>query len=591
MPQSSETPRVSRRLAAILAADIAGYSTLMGADDARTVRDLKAHQGILLPLIGQYGGRVVDTAGDGILAEFGSVVNAVECAVALQQVMAKRNADVEGARRMQYRVGINIGDVIYDEVRVYGDDVNIAARLEALAEPGTIYVSSKVYEDIQGKVRITCDDLGEKDLKNILRPVHVFRLRPSGGVPDITSPSAEALADKPSIAVLPFTDIKGDHQQEYLADGIVEDLITALSKFRWLLVIARNSSFTYKGRAVDVRMVARELSVRYVVEGSIRKSGNRLRITAQLIDASSGAHIWAERYDRKFSDVFEIQDDITDRIATALAPELTAAEIARAKHQHPRSLNAWDAYLQALPLMREHTQAANARAFELLRKATQLSPDFSAALARLSACRTQAAYYGWDGQAEHVVAAEAQEWARRSQAVDPEEPLAFDALASAFQFLGENEKAEAAARRALELSPTCTAAYGTLIFSLSMLGRAEEALEVFARSERTSPRDPDRSSRLMGLACAHFIAGRYEDAIAATTEYIAARPNWYGAYVVLAAACTLTGRGEEAQRAVRRLLELVPHFTIDRARNRPMFKNFFHAERLFDALQKAGLPI
>jgi TolB-like protein/class 3 adenylate cyclase/Flp pilus assembly protein TadD len=591
MPESNETPRVARRLAAILAADVAGYSALMVADDVRTVRDLKAHQGILLPLIGQYGGRVIDTAGDGILAEFGSVVNAVDCAVALQQVMTKRNANVEAARRMQYRVGINFGDVIYDEVRVYGDDVNIAARLEALAEPGTIYVSAKVYEGIQGKVRIACDDLGERDLKNIMRPVHVFRLRMPGAETDPILPSAEAAADKPSIAVLPFANMSGDHQQEYLADGIVDDLITALSKFRWLLVIARNSSFTYKGRAVDVRKVARELSVRYIVEGSVKKSGNRLRITAQLIDAGSGGHIWADRYDRSLSDVFEIQDEITDRIATALAPELTAAEITRAQHQHRHDLNAWDAYLRALPLMREHTQAANASAVKLLTKATALSADFSAAWARLSACRTQAAYYGWNGHADHSVVAEALEWARRAQALDPEEPLAFDALASAFQLLGENEKAEAAARRALELSPTCTAAYGTLIFSLSMLGRAEEALEVFARSERTSPRDPDRSSRLMGLACAHFMAGRYEDAIASTTEYIAVRPNWYGAYVVLAAACIQTGRGDEAQRAVQRLLELVPHFTLGRARKQPMFRQFSHAEMLFDALQKAGLPI
>ena len=591
MPQSSDTKKVSRRLAAILAADIAGYSALMGADDARTVHDLKAHQEILLPLIGQYGGRVIDTAGDGILAEFGSVVNAVECAVALQQVMARRNAEVEVSRRMQYRVGINIGDVIWDEIRVYGDDVNIAARLQALAEPGAIYVSSKVYENIQGKLRISCDDLGDKDLKNIIRPVHVFRLGLADAATDLTLPSAAPLADRPSIAVLPFADMSGDHRQEYLADGIVEDLITTLSKFRWLLVIARNSSFAYKGRAVDVRQVARELGVRYVVEGSIRKSGQRLRIAAQLIDAGSGANIWADRYDRDLRDVFEIQDEMTGRIATALAPELTAAEIVRAQRQHRRDLNAWDAYLRALPLMREHTPTANAGAVKLLRTATQLAPDFAAALARLSACRTQAAYYGWDGQAGELVVAEALELARRSQALDPEEPLAFDALASAFQFLGEHEKAEAAARRALQLSPTCTAAYGTLIFSLSMLGRAPEALEVFASSERTSPRDPDRSSRLMGVACAYFIAGRYEDAVASTMEYVAARPNWYGAYIVLAAACNLTGRADEAHRAARRLLQLMPHFSIDSARKMPMFRRFCHAELLFEALQKAGVPM
>src|SRR5262245_52339031 len=501
--------------------------------------------------------------------------------------MAKRNEAVEYSRRMQYRIGVNVGDVLYDDVRVYGDGVNVAARLEALAEPGTIYVSSKVYDDIQGKVAIAADDLGELELKNIARPVHVWRLRP-GDVAGPALANSKTLKNKPSVAVLPFANLSGDRDQEYLADGIVEDLITALSKFRWLLVIARNSSFAYKGRAVDVRQIARELNVGYVVEGSIRTSVNRIRITAQLIDAGSGAHLWADKYDRKLSDVFEIQDEITDRIAVSLTPELTAAEISRAQRQPRRDLNAWDAYLRALPLMREHTESSNALAVELWSTARQLAPDFSAAFARLSACRTQAAYFGWKGQEDDY--AEALDLARRSQALDPEEPLAYDALASAFQVLGENEKAEAAARRAIGLSQTCTAAYGTLIFSLSMLGRAEEALEVFASSERTSPRDPDRSSRMMGLAFAYFIARRYDNAIASITEYIAARPNWYGAYIVLAAACALTGRADEARSAVRRLLELVPHFTIDGARHRPMFKNFSQAELLFDALHKAGVP-
>jgi TolB-like protein/Flp pilus assembly protein TadD len=586
--ERSEGNRVSRRLAAILAADIADYSALMGADEARTVRDLKAHMAVVLPMIEEHGGRIIDTAGDGILAEFSSVVAAIECAAALQRLMAERNEAVETSRRMLYRIGVNVGDVIYDEARVYGDGVNVAARLEALAEPGTIYVSSKVYDDIQDKVAITSDDLGNIALKNIARPVHVWRLRPA----DVAAPALAKLktpAHKPSVAVLPFANLGADREQDYLADGIVEDLITALSKFRWLLVIARNSSFAYKGRALDVRHIARDLGVGYVVEGSIRKSANRIRITAQLIEAETGAHLWAEKYDRNLSDVFEIQDEITDKIASALTPELTAAEIVRAQQQQRPNLNAWDAYLRALPLMREHTEAANTRAVALLSKAIALAPDFAASYARLSACRTQAAYYAWHGPIATQVA-EALNLARRAQALDPEEPLAYDALASAYQVLGENEKAEAAARRALALSQTCTAAYGTLIYSLSMLGRAEEALQVFARSERTSPRDPDRSSRMMGLACAYFVAGRYDDAIAALTEYVAARPNWYGAYVVLAAACALTGRAAEARGAVRRLLELLPHFSIEHARNRPMFKNFSQAEILFEALNKAGVP-
>jgi TolB-like protein len=581
--------KVSRRLTAILVADIAGYSALMGADEARTVRDLKGHQTVVLPMIGEFGGRIIDTAGDGILAEFASVVNAVECAIAVQKAMAERNATVEADRQMLFRVGINIGDVIHDDARVYGDGVNIAARLEAIAQPGGICISAKAHEEIRGKIQVAYEDIGEQQLKNISQPVRAYRVRLAAGPAGAASERRHSHPDKPSIAVLPFTNIGADPDQDYLADGIVEDLITALSRFRWLLVIARNSSFTYKGRAVDVRQVARELGVRYVLEGSVRKGASRLRITGQLIDTSSGAHIWAERYDRDISDVFAIQDEITDKIVAALAPELTAAEIIRAQQKQPRDLDAWDAYLRALPLMRQHTQASNAAAATLLKKAIELSPDFSAAHARLSACLTQAAYYGWQGRADECVA-EALALARQSQALDSEEPLAFDALASVHQFLGDNEKAEAAARRALDLSPTCTAAYGTLVSALAMLGRSAAALEVFARSERTSPRDPDRSSRLMGLASAYFIAERYDDAIAAAAEYNAVRPNWYGAYVVQAASYALTGRTKEAHVAAQRLLQLVPQFTIGRARRRPMFTQPADAEKLFEGLQKAGVP-
>ena len=590
MPEGGENQKVPRRLAAILAADIAGYSALMGADEARTVRDLKEHQAVVLPMIKEHGGRIIDTAGDGILAEFGSVMNAVECAVSIQKTMSERNAMIEADRHMRFRIGINLGDVVHDEARVYGDGVNIAARLEGMAEPGGICISGKVYEDVRGKIKLSYEDIGEQQLKNITQPVRAYRVRVGAepqGAP--SEPKRASRPDKPSIAVLPFTNIGADPDQDYFADGIVEDLITALSRFRWLLVIARNSSFTYKGRAVDVRQVARELGVRYVLEGSIRKGGSRLRITGQLIDTSRGAHIWAERYDRDISDVFAIQDEITDRIVAALAPELTAAEIIRAQQKHPRDLDAWDAYLRALPLMRQHTPTSNTAAIMLLKKAIELSPSFSAAHARLSACLTQAAYYGWQGRADQCVA-EALALARKSQALDSEEALAFDALASAYQFQGDNERAETAARRALDLSPTCTAAYGTLVTALAMLGRSDAALEVFARSERTSPRDPDRSSRLMGLASAYFIAGRYDDAIAAASEYNTVRPNWYGAFVVLAASYALTGRTKEAHVAAQRLLELIPQFTMSRARKRPMFAQSADAEMLFDGLQKAGIP-
>ena len=323
--------RMERRLAAILAADIAGYSALMGADEARTVRDLKGHQAIVLPMIGEFAGRIIDTAGDGILAEFASVVNAVKCALAIQTTMAERNAAIEPQRRMQFRVGINIGDVVYDEVRIYGDGINIAARLESIAEPGGICISSKVYEEVNGRVELACDDIGERQLKNIARPVHVYRIRLDGALP--VPGSAPALPEKPSIAVLPFQNMSGDTEQEYFADGITEDLITDLSKISGLFVIARNSSFVYKGRSVKVQEIGRDLGVRFVLEGSVRKAGNRVRITAQLIDAGSGGHLWAERFDRDLTDIFSTQDEVVEKIVGALAITLTPGEEQRLRRR------------------------------------------------------------------------------------------------------------------------------------------------------------------------------------------------------------------------------------------------------------------
>jgi TolB-like protein len=394
---------------------------------------------------------------------------------------------------------------------------------------------------------------------------------------------------KPSIAVLPFINMSGDPDQDYFADGLVEEITTKLSRCRWLFVIARNSSFTYKDRAVDVKRVARELGVRYVLQGSVRRAGNRVRISAQLVVTESGTHLWADRYDREVEHIFAIEDDVTNQIVPALLPELTAAEIGRARQEHPRSLTAWDRYLRALPLMRQHSKDAWAEAVELLRGAVSLDPEFAAAYARLSACLVQAAYFGWRGRAREC-AAEALELARKATVIDYEEPLAFDALASAHQFIGDNASAEAAARKALQLSPASTAAHGTLITALAFLGRADEATEAFALSERVSPRDPDRSGRLMGLANAHFVAARYDEAIAVLRQFIILRPNWYGGYTNLAASLALIGRLDEARDAGKRILELVPHFTLSRARRRPMYVRSTDVERLFEGLRLAGIP-
>src|SRR5215813_800963 len=347
MSEPSDATKVPRRLAAILAADIAGYSALIGAHEARTVRDLKDHLAVVLPMVSGHGGRVIDTAGDGILAEFGSVVNAVECAVAIQKVMTNRNAGVEGGRQMQFRIGINIGDVIHDESRLYGDGVNVAARLEAVAEPGGICISGAAYEQVRNKLALEVTDLGLQSLKNVAEPVRIFRIMTGPSVTPTAAKPFLALPYKPSIAVLPFTNLNADPEQEYLVDGIVEDIITELSRFSELFVIARNSSFQYKGRAVDVRQVGRELGVRYVLEGSVRRSGDRLRISAQLIDAATGAHRWAEHYDCDLSNIFGVHDEVARTIATVLSAHLNRAEVERALLKPPASWQAYDYFLRA----------------------------------------------------------------------------------------------------------------------------------------------------------------------------------------------------------------------------------------------------
>src|SRR2546421_1276331 len=376
--------RVQRRLAAILCADVAGYSRLMGTDEEGTLAALKSHRRELIdPLIAQHQGRIVKTTGDGMLIEFASVVDAVRCAVVVQQGLEDRNADVPESRRIRLRVGINVGDIIVDDGDIFGDGVNVASRLEALAEPGQICVSASVREQIGEKLPIGFADMGEHGVKNIARPVHVYRIEkraePGTAAGNAAASISIALSDRPSIAVLPFANMSGDSEQEYFVDGIVEDIITGLSRIKWLFVVARNSTFVYKGRSVDVTQVGRDLGVRYVLEGSLRKAGNRVRITGQLIEAASGAHIWAERYDRALDDIFEVQDEITLNVVGAIEPSLRHAEIERAKRKRPENLDAYDLYLRALAYTHSAMPGEADKALPLLHQALALQPDFAAA--------------------------------------------------------------------------------------------------------------------------------------------------------------------------------------------------------------------
>ena len=392
--------RVERRLAAILSADVAGYSRLMGADEEGTLERLKAlHRELVDPKIGEHHGRIVKTMGDGLLVEFPSVVEAVSCALAVQRAIVERNVATSEEKRIAFRIGVNLGDIIVEDGDIHGDGVNIAARLEGIAELGGICISEDAFRQVRGKVDAEFADLGEQNLRNITRPIRVYRalLNQRPAAPASTLP----LPDKPSIAVLPFQNISGDPEQEYFADGMVEEIITALSKVRWFFVIARNSSFTYKGRTVDVKQVGRELGVHYVLEGSVRRAGNRLRITAQLVEAAAGTHVWAERYDRELADIFVLQDEITERVVAAIEPELYAAEHFRSQRKPPENLDAWECVIRALSHVGEVTRAGMAEAEALCRRAVAIAPAYGQAhcmLARVLLRRTQ-----FSGQVEALL--------------------------------------------------------------------------------------------------------------------------------------------------------------------------------------------
>src|SRR5262245_38921058 len=593
MTERPEKTKISRRLAAILAADVAGYCALMGADEAETVRSLKEHQAVVLPMIKEHGGRVIDTAGDGFLAEFGSVVSAAECAVAIQRTMAERNADVEEARRMRFRIGINQGDVVFDDSRVYGDGVNVAARLENLAEPGGICISRKVYEDISGKMQLAFVDLGEQQLKNIAQPVRVYRVSGEQLVAArTTAKPALALPDKPSIAVLPFTNMSGDPEQEYFADGMVEDIITGLSRFRSLFVIARYSSFTYKGRAVDVKQVGRELGVRYLLEGSVRTSANRVRIAGQLIDAASGTHIWADRFEGTIEDVFELQDQVTARVVWAIAPRLQQAEIERARRKPTESLDAYDLYLRGLANVHKWTREGNEEALRLFYQAVERDPDFSAAYAAAASCFARRKTFGWVIDREQE-AAEARRLARRAVQLgkDDANVLGFAGYALAFA-ARELDDAAALLDEALLINPNLAWGWGASGWVKVWLGEPDQAVERFAHAMRLNPIDPGIFGMQQGTAYAHFFADRYDEAITWVKMALRELPDSHSGLRIAAASWALAGRDEEAKKLMARLLEIDPALGISKfVQNlRGPYRQPEHAAKYTDALRKAGLP-
>jgi len=561
---------------------VVGYSGLMAADEEGTLARLNALRAAVLDAeVAAARGRIFKSMGDGVLAEFESVADAVRAAVAVQRRIAE--AARGEAAPLLLRIGVNLGDVIDEGGDLFGDGVNLAARLQAAAEPGGLAVSGAVHDSQAARALAAFLDGGEQALPGLDRPVRIWRWRPEG------LPQARGAAGptaKASIAVLPFENAGGAADQEYLADGLAEDVIAELSRSPWLSVIARSSSFAYRG--ADPRRAARELGVRYVLQGGVRRSGDRLRVSVQLVSGASGAQVWAERHDAAFADVFALQDEVTRRVVASLVPEIAAAEVERARRQRPDSLDAWDLYLRALPLLRSNRRESVEEAERLLERALALDPGFASALARLSSCRLKAVYHGWDdGDAN---AGEAFRFARRALEIDPADPFALDALASAHQIVGEHEQAAEAARRALAIDANTTAAWGTLINALAFLGRADEAVALFAESERRNPRDPDRSAQLMGLGNAHFAARRFEDAVAVARRQVAVNSSYYGSRVLLAAALAHLDRLEEARAALAEALRLNPALTVARMRRRPVLPDSALADLLISGLRKAGMP-
>jgi TolB-like protein/class 3 adenylate cyclase/tetratricopeptide (TPR) repeat protein len=558
--------RVERRLAAILATDVAGYTRLMGADEEGTLSALESHRRELIdPAIGEHRGRIVKTTGDGILIEFPSVVDAVQCAVAVQRGMAERNQPVAPARRIDLRIGINLGDIIVRDGDIFGDGVNVAARLEGMAEPGGILVSSTVREQVLDKLQLDFDDLGECELKNMARRVRVYRVARAPTGPAARNPGGSMASDlpssdKPAIAVLPFANMSGDPEHEYFADGMVEEIITSLSRIKWLQVIARTSSFAYKGRSVDIKQIGRELGVRYVLEGSVRKSGSRVRITGQLIDAVTGAHLWADRFDGSLENIFELQDQVAVSVAGVIEPTLVSAEIHRSTARRTDDPTVYDLYLRALSHLQTWEREAAAVAKGLLEQAIERDPEYGPALAMAARCRQDLHVNGWssDPDADRKAGIGL---ARRALKVARDDPGVLSNAAYALAYFGEDiEAAMTLVDRALALNPSFARGWVQSGWLRLWAGQPELAVTHFEAALRLSPGAGrvGAGGALLPIGIAHFFARRFDDASKMLQRAVQEHPAWAPGFRFLASCYAQMGRLDDARQIVGRLRELTP---------------------------------
>jgi adenylate cyclase len=576
-----------RKLTTILSADVKGYSRLMGDDEEATVRTLTTYRNVISTLVVDHNGRVVDSPGDNILAEFASVVDALRCAWDIQQEIKYRNADLSEDRRMSFRIGINLGDVIEEKDRIYGDGVNIAARLEALAEEGGICISGAAYDQVKNKLPFNYEYNDEQTVKNIKEPVRVYSIlmKPETAGKVIADKMAISLPDKPSIAVLPFQNLSGDPEQEYFSDGLTEDIITDLSKISGLFVIARHSVFTYKGKTIKIAEVGKELGVRHILEGSVRKANGRVRITAQLVDAATEGHLWAERYDRELEDIFALQDEVTQKIVTALAVKLTADEQERLVRKYTDNMQAYDFYLQGAEYQNRFTKEANAQARQMFERSVALDTEFALAYAALGFTHFHDWTFGWskDPQSRE----RALEFAQKTLILDDSIPLGHHLLGKVYLWKKQYEKAITELERAIAFSPNYADHLVGLGYILNFAGRPEESVELVEKAMRLNPIYP--AFYLWELGHAYFLMVRYEDSIEALNKILDRNSDFMPAHLLLAASYSEIGKEEEARAEVAEIVRLSPQVSLVDLRQRLPYKDQEVLERLFESMRKVGL--
>jgi adenylate cyclase len=585
--------RVERKLAAIFAADVAGYARLVESDEVGTLRLFTAHREILDGLIAEHGGRIANTAGDSVLAEFPSAVDAVECALDVQERLAEANQSLPADRRLEFRIGVHVGDVVVQPGDLFGDGVNIAARLQTLAEPGGVCISGTVHEHVRKLPTLRFSDLGPQVVKNIAEPVRAYRLSPekasqanAGRQPD--RPKPLPLPDKPSIAVLPFTNMSGDSEQEYFADGLVEDIITALSRVRSFFVIARNSSFTYKGRAVDVRQVSRELGVRYVLEGSIRKAGSRVRIVGQLVDGTTGRHVWADRFDGDVSDIFELQDQVTESVVGAVEPSIRLEEIRQARTKPTSSITAYDLYLRALPGFYSMTREGFADVRRLTNEALTIDPEFTLAKALGAYIRSISVSQCWHEPDDIGVAVR---MAREVLAEARDDPTSLRFAAQVLAYSAkEYETALSVIDRSLFLNPNSAQGYTGSGWVNAYAARPLIAIDHFHRAMRLSPLDPEKGIALSGIGMSYLMLERFDEALQWGENALREMPNYGSSHRVVIGALVGLQRLDEARAAAHRLMEAFPTYNLALQREINPWHDQAFAARYLDALGVAGIP-